>query len=507
MERVTPWKIAELTLERFGAATLVDQIARHIEAAVAEGALRPGGRLPSWRDLAAQLGVARGTVKGAYEKLADRGLLVSAGSAGTRVVDPLPPQITPATSEAEGLNPQGFHHRSEQALVFQMGVPAHDAFPATLWARLHRQGVQATSLRTGHSDPRGLMELRSALASHVAIARGIECSPDQVIVTSGFRGGLAIALRAIGATGGQAWMEEPGYPITRLALELSGFHPVAVPVDDEGLDVRRGWELAPRAALAVVTPGQQAPSGVTLAEHRRIELLQWATEAGAWIIEDDYLAELHLSGRSANALASGNGSDRVLHIGTFSKTISPMLGIGFLVAPLSLARRMIDVTAWLGAPPSIALQVALAEFLREGHYLRHLRRMRRLYAQRRRCLLEALGRLGVDNALPAALSVLVPLPDGVNEQALIEEAQAAGLGPAPLSPWFAEATRSRSGLLLGVANVLERRIERDCSRLLALIGDRLERNARGSKPPLEPRPVEATRTGQGTAERLGTDRD
>lgn len=497
MEHTAPWKIAGLALDRVGTATLVDQIAHHIEAAIAEGALPPGGRLPSWRDLAAQLGVARGTVKGAYEKLTDRGLLVSAGSAGTRVVDPLPSQITPVASEAEGLNPQGFHHRSEQALVFQMGVPAHDAFPATLWARLHRQAVQATSLRTGHSDPRGLAELRSALASHVAIARGIECSPEQVIVTSGFRGGLAIALRAIGATGRQAWVEDPGYPITRLALELSGIHPVPVPVDDEGLDVRRGRELAPQAALAVVTPGQQAPSGVTLAAHRRIELLQWAVEAGAWIIEDDYLAELHLSGQSANALASGNGSDRVVHIGTFSKTMSPMVGVGFLVAPLPLARRLIDAAAWLGAPPNIALQLALTEFLREGHYLRHLRRMRRLYAQRRRCLLDALGRLGVDNALPAALSVLVPLPNGFDEQRLIEEAQAAGLGPAPLSPWFAAATRSRSGLLLGIANVLERRVERDCSRLLAMIGDSLERRARATEPSLEPRLIEGTRNRAG----------
>jgi GntR family transcriptional regulator / MocR family aminotransferase len=482
MGQMAPWKMTGLTLDRVGSTSLVDQIARHIEVAIAEGALPPGGRLPSWRDLAAQLGVARGTVRAAYERLIDRELLVTAGSAGTRVVDPLPRAIAPITSNADSLLPQDFRHRSDQALVFQMGVPAHDAFPATLWSRLHRQAVQVTSLRTSHSDPRGLSELRSALATHVAIARGIECSPEQIIVTTGFRGGLAIALRAIDAAGRQAWVEDPGYPVTRVALELSGVHPVAVQIDNEGLDVERGRELAPRAALAIVTPGQQAPSGVTLAQYRRIELLQWANEAGAWIVEDDYLAELHLSGRPANALASGRGAERVIHIGTFSKTISPMLGIGFLVAPLPLARRLIDVATWLGAPPNAAIQLALARFLHEGHYLRHLRRMRRVYAQRRRCLLETFMRLGIDTVAPAGLSVLLPLPNGFDDQRLVVEARAAGLGPAPLSPWFAAG--SRSGLLLGIANVLEKRIEQDCNRLLAMIGDPIDRSVHTAPPHL-----------------------
>lgn len=463
------WQTAKLTLDRVGPTTLVDQIARHIEVAITEGSLPPGARLPSWRDLAAQLGVARGTVRASYEKLIDRGLLKAAGSAGTRVVDRLPATVPPAASDTENLLPEDFHYRSADALVFQMGVPAHDAFPATLWARLHRQAVQSTVLRMGYGDPRGLPELRAAIASHVAIARGIECSPEQIIVTTGHREGLGIALRAIGATGGQAWVEDPGYPVSRFALELSGIHPVAVPVDGHGLVVERGRELAPRARLVIVTPGQQAPSGVTLAEHRRRELLEWAAVSRAWIVEDDYLAELHLTGHSPNALASAAGTDRVIHIGTFSKTIAPMVGVGFLVAPLPLARRLINVATWLTAPPNAAVQLALATFLRDGHYLRHLRRMRRLYEQRRRCLVETLTTLGADTAVPAGLSVLLPLPDGFDDERLALEARAAGLGPAPLSPWFSGASKSRSGLLLAVANVLERKVEQDCRRLLAMI--------------------------------------
>ncbi|TDY38225.1 GntR family transcriptional regulator/MocR family aminotransferase [Paraburkholderia rhizosphaerae] len=465
-----------LTLDRVGPASLAEQISHQIEAAIAEGSLPPGGRLPSWRDLAAQLGVARGTVKAAYEKLIDKHLLVTAGSAGTRVVSPLPASITraPVITDADRLVPQNFLQRSDQALVFQLGVPAHDAFPATLWSRLYRQAVQFTASRTGYADPRGLIELRSALASHVAIARGIECSPEQIIVTSGYRGGLSIALRAIDATGRQAWVEDPCYPVTRLALELSRVHPVPVQIDEAGFNVRRARELAPAAALAVVTPGQQAPSGVTLADHRRVELLQWAVEAGSWIVEDDYLAELHLSGRPANALAA-RGADRVIHLGSFSKTISPALGIGFIVTPLPLARRLIDVATWLGAPPNAAIQLALASLLREGHYLRHLRRMRKLYAERRQCLLDTLARFGIDAASPAGLSVMLPLPNGFDDQQLTVSARAAGLGPTPLSPWFADASRCRAGLLLGVTNVLERTIERDCRRLLALIGDPIGR--------------------------------
>jgi GntR family transcriptional regulator/MocR family aminotransferase len=156
------------------------------------------------------------------------------------------------------------------------------------------------------------------------------------------------------------------------------------------------------------------------------------------------------------------------------------LGVGFVVAPLPLACRLIDVATWLGGPPNAALQLALATFLRGGHYLHHLRRMRRLYGQRRRCLLETLARLGVETALPAALSVMLPLPDGLDDQQLALDARALDLGPAPLFPWFAAASPPRSGLLLGVANVLKRKIEQDCQRLLAMLGTP-ERRAKTSR--------------------------
>lgn len=285
MRRTPSRDVSNLKLDRVGGTTLVDQIARHVEAAILEGALPPGGRLPSWRDLAAQLGVSRGTVKSAYEKLTDRGYLIAETSTGTRVADPLPRVSMRGghmASDDADPPPDAFRPDPRRPLLpFQMGVPAQDAFPATLWARLHRRAVQVTASRTGYCDACGLPELRSALASHVAMARGVECSPEQVIVTTGSRAGLAIVLRAIDAIGKQAWVEDPGYPVARLALELVGASSVAVPVDDEGIDVDRGCALAPDAAMAIVTPGQQAPTGVTLTERRRRSLIDWAATTGA----------------------------------------------------------------------------------------------------------------------------------------------------------------------------------------------------------------------------------
>ena len=187
-------------------------------------------------------------------------------------------------------------------------------------------------------------------------------------------------------------MEDPGFPLTRTALGLAGMTVTAVPVDAEGLDIAAGVRSAAGAALSVVTPGQQAPLGMPMSLPRRLALLAWARRNDAWIIEDDYLSELQLKGRAAPALASLDHWGRVLHIGSFSKTISPALRLGFLVVPPEMARRFGELAACLAPAPAALLQRAVAQFLREGHYLRHLRRMKRLYAARREALLVAWGR-------------------------------------------------------------------------------------------------------------------
>jgi GntR family transcriptional regulator/MocR family aminotransferase len=243
-----------------------------------------------------------------------------------------------------------------------------------------------------------------------------------------------------------------------------------VRVDTEGLDVDAGIRSAPNAALAVVTPGQQAPLGMTMSLPRRLALLAWARRAGAWIVEDDYLSELQLQGRAAPALASLDNHGRVLHIGSFSKTITPALRLGFLVVPPELARRFGDIAACLAPAPALGVQRAVAEFLREGHYLRHLRRMKRLYRAQRESLLRCLRDIASDLMkveASAGLTVVSSLPHSVSDIDVALRALPFGLAPTPLSPWSMQSPPLH-GLLLGVTNLNEPRLLADCRRLVGL---------------------------------------
>jgi GntR family transcriptional regulator/MocR family aminotransferase len=332
-----------------------------------------------------------------------------------------------------------------------------------------RAARSAAAAPVGYPDPRGLPSLRREIAGYLALARGIACSPGQVIVTAGFAGALNLAIRTLKLEGSEAWFEDPGFPLTRIALELTGVTPRPVPVDAEGLDIMAGQRLFPGAAIAVVTAGQQAPTGVALSLARRLALLDWAQRSGGWILEDDYLGELQLKGRAAPALASLDQAGRVLHIGTFSKTITPGLRLGFLVVPPALAERFGTAAACLAPAPAAVIQRAVADFIAEGHFLRHLRRMKRLYAGRRDAVLTALRA-----AAPAGcavhqggLAVLLDLPDGTDDVGIAKRAVLRGLAPVPLSPW--RTGTSRPGLLLGVTNVPVDRARELCERLAALI--------------------------------------
>ena len=459
-------------LDRAKKIPLATQIYAAIRAAIESGQIPVEAKLPSWRDLAAQLGVSRGTVRLAYERLIDEQLATSFGAAGTRVAD------RPAASNAGRRAvdtlpmPDLFHAFGAAPLAFQMGVPAQDAFPYKLWSRMLTRAARRTAAApVGYPDPRGDPDLRREVAAYLGIARGIRCSPSQVLITAGFAGALGLVLRALGLEGQRAWFEDPGFPLTRTALQLGGMAVAAIPVDAEGLDVAAGVGLAPDARLAVVTPGQQAPLGMTMTLARRRALLDWAQASGAWIVEDDYLSELQLEGRAAPALASLDHGGRVLHIGTFSKTISPALRLGFLVVPAQLARRFGDVAACLAPAPGAPIQRAVADFLQEGHYLRHLRRMKRLYAARRAALLRCLhdeARDAMAVQATAGMAVVVRLRDGVSDVDVAARALQAGMAPVPLSAWYVHAPQT-SGLLLGVTNADERRVAADCRRLAELV--------------------------------------
>src|SRR5215471_10740867 len=403
-----------IQLDRARRTPLAAQIYSAIREGIENGRLASGARLPSWQDLAAQLGVSRGTVRVAYERLIAEQFAIGLGPAGTRVAARQSRSSIPDWSpEAEPL-PDLFYGFGNAPLAFQMGVPSQDAFPFKLWSRiLTREARRAAAAPVTYPDPRGDPELRKEVAAYLGLARGLRCNPSQVLITGGFSGALGLAMRGLQLGRMRAWIEDPGFPLTRIALHLAGMAVTAVPVDAEGLDVAAGVQTAAGAKLAVVTPGQQAPLGVTMSLPRRLALLAWARRSDAWIIEDDYLSELQLKGRAAPALASLDHGGRVLHIGSFSKTISPALRLGFMVVPPELGPRFGELAACLAPAPAAAVQRAVAEFLREGHYLRHLRRMKRLYAARRENLLRCLGEMASDSIklqATAGLAVVIQLP-------------------------------------------------------------------------------------------------
>lgn len=449
----------DLTLSRQASLNLSEQIVAAVSAAIRSGRIRPGARMPSARDFAIQLGVARGTVRAAYDMLADSQLLVAKGAAGTWVGERL---LLPSTSVPQISTPSPLsgvlHDFGTPPRIFQLGVPAGDAFPGKVWSRIVSRHARRMSGRSvGYPDPRGSQHLREQLVSYLAMTRGINCQASQIIITHGFAGALGLISLAMNWCGQKIWTEDPGYLLARKALELAGMTVVGVKVDQEGIRVSEGQSLASDARLALVTPGQQAPLGMPLSPGRRGELLHWAKMSEGFIIEDDYLGELQLTGRAAPALASLDG-ERVLHIGTFSKNLSPALRMGYLVVPERLSGQFGDVAAALLPAASFVLQDAVAEFLREGHFMRHLRRMKRLYAQRQAKMLSAL-RNHFPLVYPAALAVVVEFSPGTKDVDIARKALAYGMAPTPLSRWYLHEEQCRYGLILSVTNMPEEGFE------------------------------------------------
>lgn len=460
-----------LSLDRTAKVTLTEQIRKGVATAIEQGVLAPGARLPSWQDLASQLGVSRGTVRLAYEKLASAQLIEAEKAKGTRVARRLRIGLRTEPVPDEGSFLRTYQEMTRGPALFQMGIPAADIFPATLFSRIQANAARATtSAPPLYPDPRGEAELRREIAGYLAVARGIICQPSQVIITGGFSAGLGLTLAVLGLSGQTAWIEEPCFPWSRKALELARLLVMPIPVDSDGIDVEYGLRHHADAKLVVLTPGQQAPLGTTLSLERRLRLLDWAAANGVWVIEDDYLGELQLVGGAAPALASLDRDGRVFHIGSFSKTISPKLRLGFIVVPVDQASRFADVAACLAPAPGPAVQLATAEFMREGHYMRHLRRTRRVYTARRQALMAYLQEIaGPDRVASTGLAVLLKLPAGTSDMTVVREASAFGMAPSPLSTWYSSPAKAQSGLLLGVATSPAHGLESTCDRLFNIV--------------------------------------
>jgi GntR family transcriptional regulator / MocR family aminotransferase len=433
------------------------QLEDQLRDAVRGGRLGPGAALPSSRALARELGVSRGVVVEAYAQLAAEGYLVARQGAPTRVSEAASPGPG-ATPAAAGERPPRYD--------FRTGRPDVSLFPRNAWlASLRRALRDAPDARLDYGDPRGAPELRGALARYLGRVRGVACDPERVVVTSGMAQGMAIFARALTADGVRRMaMEDPASGPGRGQLASNGLEIVPVRVDEDGLQVERLPEAGTGAVM--ITPAHQFPLGVVLAPERRAALLDWASHSGATVLEDDYDAEYRYDRQPVGAV-QGLAPDLVAYAGSTSKTLAPGLRLGWLVVP---ERLLAGVTAAkesddLGTP--VVEQLALADFLERGQLDRHLRRTRTVYRARRDALVAALERLlpGCRPAgVAAGLHLVVHLPAGTDEQAVLDAARSRGLGLSGISEHSVEP--GPPALLLGYGRLPEPAVE-PAVRLLA----------------------------------------
>lgn len=463
-----------LAIDRGGDAPLNVQLYERMRDLILAGRLPPGARLPSSRGLAATLGVSRTTALAAYDQLASEGyvegrvgsgafvpavlpeaLLTTRRTASVPVADAQPPRLAgraiPGPAAASDIRHPG--------RPFDPSAPDSEAFPFDVWARLLARAWRRPAPALLHArDPGGLPALRRVIAEHLTLARGLDCTADQVIVTSGLRETLELLARVLVDPGVAAWVEEPGYPSARRVLEGMGVRVAPVPVDAEGLSVDVGTRRAPDARLALVTPSRHFPLGITMSLARRLALIEWAADAEAWIVEDDYDSEYRYAGRPLAALMSLDRRGRVIYVGSFSKVLFRTLRLAYVVAPPALAPALLAAQATLGTQASLTPQPALAALMTSGRFAAHIRRTRRLYAERRRALLAALADdLGdlLDVAPDEAGMHVVARPTAalaasMDDRAAAARAAAAGVTAPALSTHYA-GTPTDQGLLLGFA--------------------------------------------------------
>lgn len=474
-------------LDRRGRVPLQRQLYDAVRSAILDGRLAPDDRLPATRALAADLAVSRNTVTGAFEQLLAEGYLEARVGAGTFVAASLPEDLLRAAAPATRVEPGAAPRLSKRGRMlastpvspsrardairpFQTGIPALDAFPIDLWSRLAaRASRRSAPAHMGYGDPAGFAPLRRAVAEYLRASRGVRCTWEQVVITAGSQQALDLAARVLLDPGDTAWIEDPGYMGARGAFTAAGVRCAPVPIDAEGLSVAAGAARHPGARMAYCTPSHQYPLGVTMSLARRMALLAWARARSAWIVEDDYDSEFRYAGRPLAALQGLDAAGRVIYTGTFSKVLFPAIRLGYLVAPDGAVDAFVAARALADRHPPVLEQAIAAEFLESGHFARHVRRMRALYAERQEALAAAAVRdlAGLLDVPPAevGMHLIGWLPDGSDDRAASSRAAAAGVS-APALSRYAMRARLRPALLLGYAAFSVRKI-RDAVRRLA----------------------------------------
>jgi GntR family transcriptional regulator / MocR family aminotransferase len=444
-----------------------------LRTAILEGRLKRGVRMPSSRSLAKQYALSRGTVTAAFESLQSEGYIGTRVGSGSYVAlelpdDSLAPQEDAVTVFFEpskaGLSNRGRETVDGMHLLpashslgraFRSYEPAIDLFPVNLWARVAGRVLRnAPRSLYGQGDARGYLPLRKAIAEYVGSARGVHCDASQIIVTSGAQQALDLIARMLVDPGDRVWMEDPGYPGAVFALRAAGAAIVPVSVDQDGLNVEEARKLEPRARLVYTTPSNQFPLGVAMSAERRRQLLDWAAQENAWIIEDEYDAEYRYTGPPLPALQSMDGSQCVIYVGTFTKMLFNSLRLGFLVVPGRIADAFAAARTLLDRHPPTLDQAILAEFILDGHFGHHVRSMRRIYADRMTALLKA-----ASHRLDGMLEIVRPesgmrtvawITTGQTDRRIAKRARAQGLELAALSEFTIRHAGSEA-LILGFA--------------------------------------------------------
>lgn len=454
-----------------------------LRSSILSGQLAGGSKLPPSRVLATQNGLSRNTVLAAFQQLEAEGYINGRQGSGTYVARVLPEEFlrsdpTPflAASPAARPSVDAFSTRGQRmararrmpipsvlgqnprGTAFLIGLPALDAFPFKAWSSLYsaRFAKSASNLMP-YDNPAGYRPLREAIAAHIATARGIHCTADQVIVVNGSQQALEFCARILLDPGDAAWLEDPGYLGARAALISAGARIIPVPVDESGLDVAAGVEIEPGARIAMVTPSHQFPLGHTMSLHRRLALIEWASRNESWVIEDDYDAEFRYVGKPLVALAAIDAHQRVIYVGTFSKVLFPSLRLGYIIAPENIVEGFIAAHLSTDMHAHLIDQAVVADFMEQGHFAKHLRRMRVLHSERQHMLLHEAERNGGIALDPSdgGLHLVGRLPDGTDDTAIAERALQQGIHVWPLSIHHYHPGGA-SALLLGYAGTTKR---------------------------------------------------
>jgi len=398
--------IAATPLERGGAIPLFRQLYARLKDAILHGVLAPGARLPATRELCRQLGVSRQTVLAAYDQLTSEGYLRGGVGQGTFVNEALPlarqgpvaptpaaPGLLRALSErgaalAGAMGTRRFHEGAPRA--FRPSMPGLDLFPFDLWRKLEARHLRRPGPYLGYNAANGYAPLRELLCAYLRASRGVVCTPEQIVITSGSQQALYLLSQLLLAPGDGVWLESPGYQGASAPMVVAGARICTVPVTSEGMDVAYGARHYPDARMVFATPSHQLPLGVTMSLARRLELLQWAAANRAWVIEDDYDSEYRYTGAPLASLQSLDRASCVVYVGTFSKVLFPALRLGYVVAPPALVEPLARAKAVVDMHSAMLPQAVLADFIAQGHFMRHIRRTREAYTERRGMLMDAL---------------------------------------------------------------------------------------------------------------------